>query len=485
MCSERARGNGRKRSGADLRSEFEKDYHRIISSASFRRLQDKTQVFPLDKSDFIRTRLTHSLEVSSFARSIGQNIASRIIEDGVDETFTAQTKEDICAVLECAGLLHDIGNPPFGHFGEDAIRDWFRTNLKSFDYLGRPVIEILSEQMLGDFYHFEGNTQALRVVTKLHFMVDENGMNLTNALLATIIKYPGSSLEINYDKKDPNRDVARKKMGYFYADREVFHRVESECGLNGRRHPLCFALEAADDIAYRTADIEDAIKKKCIDLNTLTKELKAAVDAARIMEFAERGEQDWSDMINQTDTIIGKLQNYYERAIDAHYEDPELYAVQNWLVRVQGMLIACATDCFMEHYDEIMSGTFKRELLAMSKGSLLLDTLGDIAYRYAFVSGPIIKLEVAADTIFDFLLSKLVKALIYYDTDMWKDRATAVDSKMIALISPTFMQVYRLNSDGCSGEEKLYLRLLLATDYVSGMTDSYAKRLYQELNGIS
>ena len=117
-----AKSNGK----SDLRSEFEKDYHRIIGSASFRRLQDKTQVFPLDKSDFIRTRLTHSLEVSSFAKSLGQNIGENILTYKKDLSFTVQMKEDICNVLQCAGLIHDIGNPPFGHFGEDAIREWFR-----------------------------------------------------------------------------------------------------------------------------------------------------------------------------------------------------------------------------------------------------------------------------------------------------------------------------------------------------------------------
>ena len=126
----------------DLRSEFEKDYHRIIGSSSFRRLQDKTQVFALDKSDFIRTRLTHSLEVSSFAKSLGQNIAQYLIENKRDPSFTQQTKSDICDILQCAGLIHDLGNPPFGHFGEEAIRDWFSKNMRGLKYKGRPVTEL-------------------------------------------------------------------------------------------------------------------------------------------------------------------------------------------------------------------------------------------------------------------------------------------------------------------------------------------------------
>lgn len=483
MSSVRARDvSNRPKSSTDLRSEFEKDYQRIISSSSFRRLQDKTQVFPLDKSDFIRTRLTHSLEVANFARSIGRMIGMRIITEEIDKDFTLQMKDDICAVLECAGLLHDIGNPPFGHFGEDAIRDWFKENLKRVMYNGRPIADVLTNQQAEDFYHFEGNTQALRVVTKLHFMVDNYGMNLTQALLCTIMKYPGSSLEIQYDKKDPNRDIARKKMGYFYADRETFLRATESCGTYGRRHPLAFALEAADDIAYKTADIEDAVKKKLLDVPTLIRELQKAIDAQKLLEFTNG--DDRCAQIDQTEKLIAKLQSKYNQAIEEGYENPNLYAIQNWIVRVQGVMLTCAVDSFINHYDAIMEGCYKTELLSGTRGELVMDVLGDVAYRYAFITEPILKLEVAADAIFTYLLDKLVNALKYYDTDKWKEKASAVDQKMIGLISSSFMQTYRFYSDGCSDEEKLYLRLLLATDYVSGMTDGYAKRLYQELRGI-
>ena len=145
MCPDRIRTVNRGSGSSDARTEFEKDYQRIISSASFRRLQDKTQVFPLDKSDFIRTRLTHSLEVANFARSIGRMLGNRIISEGKDPAFDEDMREDVCAVLECAGLLHDIGNPPFGHFGEDAIRDWFRKNLSAIDYYDGKLADALSE----------------------------------------------------------------------------------------------------------------------------------------------------------------------------------------------------------------------------------------------------------------------------------------------------------------------------------------------------
>jgi dGTPase len=140
LCPDRMRGKARRYPG-DLRTEFEKDYHRIINSASFRRLQDKTQVFPLDKSDFIRTRLTHSLEVSSFGKSLGQNVSEKILREIKDESFKPEYKADVCDILQCAGLLHDIGNPPFGHFGEYCIRQWFRDNMDKMEFEGKPLSE--------------------------------------------------------------------------------------------------------------------------------------------------------------------------------------------------------------------------------------------------------------------------------------------------------------------------------------------------------
>ncbi len=499
LCPERIRQYAKQSNKAeqtgeqktDLRTEFEKDYHRIIMSASFRRLQDKTQVFPLDKSDFIRTRLTHSLEVSSLAKSLGQNISNSVLANGLDSEFTQQTKADICDILQCAGLLHDIGNPPFGHFGESSIQDWFKKHIPLIKFDGKPLTEVLTRQMQEDFYHFEGNTQAFRVITKLHFLVDEYGMNLTKALLGTIMKYPGSSLEIAYDKNDPKRDIKRKKMGYFYADRENYQLVQSANGTDGNRHPLAFILEAADDIAYKTADIEDAIKKGCISYRRLVEELKEAQDAAKISMFLEpqindkHSEDDKQGSLALLEQLIGKLEVYYDRAVEKQYENPELYAVQNWVVAVQGKMLGYATGGFTKHYAEIMEGTYKKELLKETDGDLTMEIIGEIAYRYAFISKPILKLEVSADAIFDFLLTKFTSAFLYYDTPEWKRHSTAVDEKMTQLISENYKRTYHTYAQGKNEAEKVYLRLLLVTDYVCGMTDSFAKRLYQELSGIS
>ena len=485
MCSERLREYTKPASSGDLRSEFERDYHRIISSPSFRRLQDKTQVFPLDKSDFIRTRLTHSLEVSSFAKSLGQSVGTRLINEGLDGEFTERTRSDICDVLQCAGLIHDIGNPAFGHFGESAIQDWFKKNLKEMEYNGRKLTDILTEQMQNDFFHFEGNTQALRVVTKLHFLVDEHGMNLTKALLATIIKYPVSSLET--DKKCG--DIKRKKMGYFLADKESFDAIQSSCGLKGCRHPLAYLLEAADDIAYNTADIEDAVKKGNLNYRLLKDELDAWL--SRVSKDSSEAKSESDVMKAEQEARIrclldagGKLDRYYKRALDKGYDNPDLYAVQNWIVRVHGILIDCATDTFIRNYDTIMAGEFKKDLLGASNAEYIVEALSDIAYRYVFISKPILKLEVAASAIFDFLLDRFTDAFLYYDTPYWKENKTALRDKLTMLMSENYLRIYRKYSEDRSEEEKLYLRLLLVTDYVCGMTDSYAKRMYQELNGI-
>ncbi len=463
LSGERIRSFQKSTTSRDLRTEFEKDYHRIIGSASFRRLQDKTQVFPLDKSDYIRTRLTHSLEVSSFARSLGQNVGEKIIREKKDPSFTLQMKEDICAILQCAGLLHDIGNPPFGHFGETVIQDWFKENLSLLKFNGNALTEILSDQMQNDFYHFEGNTQALRVVSKLHFLVDENGMNLTKALLGTIIKYPVSSIEI--DRK--SGDIRTKKMGYFYADRKTFVNIQDSIGTHGKRHPLAFLLEAADDIAYKTADIEDALKKGCISYPLLLSELKKRMIAG--------------DENNIYGKMIATLESKYKKAMDKGYEQPDIYAVQNWVVSIQGIMLFAASDNFIEHYDEIMSGTYKKDLFYGTNVEKIMDALGEIAYEYAFISKPIFKLEIAGKSILDFLLDKFVNAVLYYDTET---KLSEIHTKLISLISEDYKRIYHHFSKDCTEEEKLYLRLLLVTDYVCGMTDSFAKNLYQELNGI-
>lgn len=468
LSTKRKRGSSNRNKylkNSDLRSEFEKDYHRIIGSASFRRLQDKTQVFPLDKSDFIRTRLTHSLEVSSFAKSLGQNIGENILLYKKDTSFTPRMKEDICSILQCAGLIHDIGNPPFGHFGELAIREWFERNLPILKFHGKPIDQMLTERMREDLYHFEGNAQALRLVSKLHFLVDEHGMNLTYALLNTIVKYPVASNEI--DPKSGN--IKDKKLGYYLADEEIFKEIEKATGTNGKRHPLTFILEAADDIAYKTADIEDAFIKGFISYHKLLEELTEL----QVMY----GKSDAN-----TFNPARLLDELYLRGKDKHVEDPEEYAIKNWIVRVQGFLINCATYGFTSNYNEIMAGEYEHDLFYHTFAEKLMDMLGDLAFREVFTSDTIYRMEVAEATMIDYLMDRFVSAVIKYDDK--EEKMGTLDIRMVSFISSNYKNAYHFQAQGKSDEERLYLRLLLVTDYICGMTDSYAKRLYQELKAI-
>ena len=454
----------------DLRSgAFERDYHRIIGSSTFRRLQDKTQVFALDKSDFIRTRLTHSLEVSSFARSLGERITAKMLKERLDQSFLPAMQSEVSDILMCAGLIHDIGNPPFGHFGEEAIRDWFRRRLPRLTYGGRPVKEVLSRQMQLDFIHFEGNAQALRQVTRLHFLSNNFGMNLTYGLLNTMIKYPVSSERICPD----SGRLSDSKMGYFLAEEALYQKISRATGAIGVRHPLTFILEAADDIAYRTADIEDAYKKGCFTYDQLCRELMEASENARDAGLIVD--------LKKLDPVA-VLQQNYQKAEKTRLPDPGVFAVQNFAVAMQQKLLSCATEGFFARYDQIMQGTCEQDLFYATCGDWVSRALGDIAYRNAFISRPILQMEVSAYTILNFLMDRFVPAVLNFDSPY---TLGMMESKMVELISGNYRQVYFKSSQGKPEGFRLYLRLLLVTDFISGMTDSYAKDLYQKLNGIT
>lgn len=450
----------------DVRSEFAKDYHRILSSPSFRRLQDKTQVFPLDRGDFVRTRLTHSLEVSSFAGSIGDTAFTGLMKTHPE--ITPQVRQDCIEILRCSGLIHDIGNPPFGHFGENTIRQWFGEHFGELSFKGRPVKELLTEQMIGDFLHFEGNAQALRVLTKLHVLIDiGNGMNLTYALLNTIIKYPVSSLNIN--KKSGN--IKDKKMGYFTAEQQIFEDVTRSTGAAGCRYPLTFLLESADDIAYKTADIEDAAVKKLISYNQLLEE----ISSRKYLERCEN-EQDRTALNSAAENLRHCLDSAQNRGLPL----AEKKAVQRWVVNLQSTLIYAVSDAFSENYDAIMNGTFTRELLAASPVRVLADALSDIAYRYAFQSPGVLKTELSACAMMNLLLDSITGAALRFGTD--EQRIT--DSNLMSLLPEEFLMVCRKSCEEKSDAEQSYFRLLLATDCVCSMTDGYARELFRTLSGI-
>ena len=240
----------------DGRNTFENDYGRLISSSPIRRLQDKTQVFPLEKSDFIRTRLTHSLEVSYIASSIGQSIENYLLEK---KHLDINLKGNLSSLLRVSGLVHDLGNPPFGHFGEEAIKKFFN------DYFIKNTTT-LSKLEKADFENFDGNVQTLRILSKLYYFGDEYGYNLNYSSLASIVKYPSNSLDGN---KKPTLEIAKKKFGYFVTETETYKKINDYLKLENRRHPVVYLLEAADDIAYSAADIEDGVKLGILEISDI------------------------------------------------------------------------------------------------------------------------------------------------------------------------------------------------------------------------
>src|SRR5690242_16036686 len=230
----------------EYRTEIERDYDRILFSTPVRRLADKTQVFPLEKNDSVRTRLTHSHEVSNLARSIGTVLAFKhdVARDVQD------SKRNLPALSAAVGLVHDLGNPPFGHQGESAIQSWFNDNQAVI------LSPLESAQYREDFLKFEGNAQGFRLVTRLQLLNDDFGLDLTFATLAAMMKYPTPSHLTSPDS------AATKKHGFFAAEQPIVEQMLAATGLAyGRRHPIASVMEACDDIAYVVLDVEDAVKK--------------------------------------------------------------------------------------------------------------------------------------------------------------------------------------------------------------------------------
>ena len=410
---------------AKYRSEIESDYHRIIRSASFRRLQDKTQVFPLDKSDFVRTRLTHSLEVSSIAKLIGKQVCSLIMEKNIAPKDNQPDSLKVIEILNCAGLLHDIGNPPFGHFGESAIRNWFKQNLISRTYKGRKIAKWLSEQQIADLLNYEGNAQALRIITKLHRLTGKSGMHLTCGVMDSIIKYPVSSLEkIEEDKKDKKeRNLLKKKIGYFQSEEEQFMKIKEQTGTLGCRNPLCFILEAADDLAYTFADLEDGYKKGLYSYEQLLDTVEDAEDAVGV-SLLKQGLKEGKSLAESSEKGF----------------DPYQYAVFTWLTKKQLFSISRVSEAFIAYYEEIMNGTFKQELIAVSSEGLLISKLKKFAYDHVYNEAANLRMELMGNEIITFLMDRFLGALLVYDSG---EDISEIEQKYIDLLSGNYLSAYQ------------------------------------------
>lgn len=454
---------------SDSRDEFENDYDRILFSASFRRLQDKAQVFPLEKMDFVRTRLTHSLEVSSIAKSLGRSIGNTLIErtQGQQDEVTLDEVEDMCNILSCAGLIHDLGNPPFGHFGEVAIREWFEERLSAHESGGYTFkfdgYEFLLQEQEGlDLLNFEGNAQALRILTKLHFVIDRFGMNLTLGVLSSIIKYPISSLELD------EMQGLSKKIGYYKAEQDLFKEIMEATELGQCRNPLVYILEAADDIAYLLGDLEDAFNKGIVSHDIFKMRYEAFL------------EKEGYEEKSLEESLYFYLSKNYDKAKEAYgYEDPGEYALKSFIIKLGKYLRRCVVEEFLEAYDVIMDGAYTGELISNSKAKKIALFLRNISKEFVYNNDNVVTNEIVGYNIIHKLLDNFVPVALDRNVKTYK----GYKGKVYSLISKNYRLVceHSIEQGDCSEE---YCRLLLVTDFICGMTDSYAAQLYQELMAI-
>ena len=422
-------------------------------------MQDKTQVFPLEQSDYIRTRLTHSLEVSYIASSIGQSIENILIKKN---EIKPEYKGYLSSLLRVSGLVHDLGNPPFGHFGEEAVKKFFKEYFKSQNYIDyeklvqnenksdAPILNIAEK---ADFENFDGNVQTLRILSKLYYFGDEYGYNLTYSTLASCIKYPSNSLKGNLGK---NKHIRKKKFGYFVTEKKVFKTLNKHLKLKNKRSPIVYLMESADDIAYSAADIEDGVKLKIIDI----------YDVRKI--FNENLSKNKKIVIAELDELIQKHENG---------DFDETIVIQKFRIFTQRLMISNIIETFQKKYDLIMSGDLEAEIIDVSDAA-------DIraAYKYlqyiVFDDKNIVKKEIAGWEAIYGLLKILVKAS---QSPNFKKDGNTYESRIYKLISSSHRFVYEKVEKYDNLE---YKKLQMITDFVSGMTDTYAITLYQELKGI-
>ena len=463
----RVRGYRGSKKNSDYRDEFENDYDRILFSASFRRLQDKAQVFPLEKLDFVRTRLTHSLEVSSIGKSLGITIGNKLIEKTKlsEDKVTADMVEDIGNVLSCAGLIHDLGNPPFGHFGEVAIREWFEDRLTknsdgSYSFNYDKYSFSLEKQEALDLLNFEGNAQGLRILTKLHFVIDRYGMNLTTGVLSSIIKYPISSLELE------NSNLS--KIGYYKAEEDIFKEIAEDTNIYSCRNPLVYILEAADDIAYLLGDLEDAFNKKIISHDIFVK---------RYEDFVEEHGYEEKTLEESLSYYLSK--NYEIAKEEYGYEDPGEYALKSFIIKLNSYLKEAVIEEFIKSYNTIMHGEYEGNLIDNSKAYKISFFLRNISKEYVYTNEKIVANEIVGYNIIHSLLDAFIPSALNKDVKPYK----GYDGKLYSLISKNYRFICENNIYNNEGSEE-YSRLLLVTDFICGMTDSYAAYLYQQIKGM-
>lgn len=430
-------------SGAGARSEFQRDFDRIIFSSAFRRLQNKTQVFPLPGSVFVHNRLTHSLEVASVGRTLGSAIGEYIARQFSD-SLTEESKEfyqySLYNVISSACLCHDIGNPAFGHSGEDAIASFFKKNAGNLEGL-------FHEKEWADLTNFEGNANAIRILTQQQPGKSNGGLLLTYATMASIAKYPCES--VAKDKKV----LYRKKFGFFQSEKDNFldiahstrmRRISQEPVIF-QRHPFVWLVEAADDICYNIIDLEDAHRLGIISHQSCMEVLKYLLESIAPMEM-DKIHNRLEGISNKNDKIA------YLRAKSIHH------------------LAQQCIKSFIEHQEAIFSGNHTIALLDIIKQSHpIIKNIEEFSIEHIYNHRSVIEIENAGYNVMYELLSHLVLPVI-----IPKEEREKSEEKAVRLIPSQFLYE----------EQSIYHRVLGVIDYVSGMTDNYATDLYRKIKGI-
>lgn len=451
----------------------ERDHDRILFSTPFRRMGDKTQVFPLESIESIRTRLTHSYEVANLARSLGLEIADKLAE-----TLPKSALRTVPATLAAVGLAHDIGNPPFGHQGEFAIRAWVERNSSAlFQAPTDPELSIvakdidaLTEQHKNDFRLFEGNAQTLRVLTKLQVIGDDLGLNLTVGTLAAVMKYVAASNTTDKTKQ------ARKKVGFFASEQSLVERIRKEVGLKGdARHPLALVMEASDDIAYSVLDAEDSIKKGLVSLN----------DLLAALEFHPDG-GDKLDPMTKYLCDLARWELGSLRKQQLHPSELQDVATQKFRVHAIHLMVSAVAETFIENYESVMSGSFEGELIKVSKAGKLCSELKKFDRENAFSHRSVLEVELngfnVLNRLMDFLWIGISDRKDY--EDLSSDRRTPFSAYVYGRISKNYRRIFegkvtQHHPDPCLPVR--YKEMQLLTDMVSGMTDQFCIDLHRDL----
>lgn len=471
------------------RQELERDYDRVLFAAPTRRLADKTQVFPLDRNDSVRTRLTHSHEVANFARGIGVRLAFEMkptIFGTLPDSLCVE--RDVPALLAAIGLAHDLGNPPFGHQGEASMRTWFERNLTPLINKATTT-EIHDRTIFKDFLNFDGNSQTFRLLTKLQVINDEFGLNLTYATLAALIKYPRSSYTTAAQHW--------KKHGFFWSEKEVVEDVWHETGLcEGVRHPFTWLMEACDDIAYSILDAEDTVKKGLASYQDL-------INFLQCWESQHKDTEPDKDPVIRDVIALTEKKNITYRDKLKELSPAELNDLNMQMFRVNAVsaLINSVVTAFAEHKNTLMQYSCPwTDLISKSNGAELCKALKEFDRTRGYRHRSVLELELRGSNHIQGVMDMLwvgihghkTKAEQKRESELKKTDVTFVERESYDSDTPFGRFAYgrisenyrRIFEDPHNTLPVLYKEAQLLADAVSGMTDSYLMALHDELKSL-